>query len=98
MALIYSELGYQKECEEDTNQGNGGSYLQFTLNLTDVPLQIPTSLCLPKECGKAEYFAPLMEQANTVANNLLQVAQKHIDFDGLYSKVSNTSRLSALEK
>jgi hypothetical protein len=53
--LFYTDLGYMDACEEFA-QVEGGAYVQFVLNLTELPLKVPLSFCLPKACHSASDF------------------------------------------
>ena len=86
---MYSDLGYKKACETDADDGKGGAYVQFAMNLTHVPLVIPISLCLPKVCGDEALFKTLMDYGNKLAANALALAHQKIDFDRLYYSVPN---------
>ena len=43
--LGFTDIGYMFECEDE-----GMTYHQMTMNVTHYPLNIPFSICLPKEC------------------------------------------------
>lgn len=97
--LIYSDLGNMRQCEDpyaSSDPSKNGAYVQITINLTDVPLQIPLSFCLPKECNKKEYFASIMTKVQAMADKLMVVAHEKIDFNAMYSKINGTDHLAHL--
>ena len=81
----YTDLGYQKECE-DENQGNG-SYVQFLGGLSELPLKLPLSFCLPKSCADKAHFLKIAETLEAKGNDVLAELKKDIDFDNLIDLV-----------
>lgn len=57
--MYYSELGYMSQCEQYASP-DGAAYVQFTTNLTDFPMTIPVSLCVPIECNDVKYFQSMV--------------------------------------
>ena len=91
--LFYTDLGFKQACEESIDEG---SYTQIALNLTHVPLSVPLSFCLPKECNSEAEFADLMKTATTMGDGLLTDLKKTVNFDDLYSKVANDTLNTAI--
>jgi len=61
-------------------------------------MTIPVSLCLPIECNNITYFKSMISTMNAKTQASLASIKEKINFDGLYSKVSNTSRDGPLLK
>jgi len=53
-----NDLGFMPQCEDQLELD--ASYVQFNIRLTDLPLVIPMSACLPKSCGDKELYKKLM--------------------------------------
>ena len=58
--------------------------MQFSANLTHVPLRIPISFCLPKECNNSQYFNPLTEQLDSRVHKLLVFVKEHVNIENVY--------------
>jgi len=91
--LFYTDLGYQEACEtyaEDESGTDGGSYVQFALNITNLPLNVPLSFCLPKQCDNTKFFKPTMDKLTAMLDEMLALLKTKVNFDTLYDKVSDS--------
>jgi hypothetical protein len=68
----------------------------MALNLTHVPLNVPVSMCLPKECNSEAEFAGPMKQLTSMGDGALTTLKKQVDLDDLYSKVVNDTINTAI--
>jgi len=55
-----------------------------------LPLKIPLSVCLPKECQDPIYFQPTMDKLTAMADKALDLLKTKVNFDGLYDKVEDS--------
>ena len=77
----YTDLGFMKDCE-DVDLGNG-NYMQFLAGVSQLPLKLPVSFCLPKACDDKVYFESITKTLVDKGNNLLTTLKTEIDFDNL---------------
>ena len=63
----YTDLGAYDQCASNAD----GSYMQIALNLSEFPLSIPLSFCLPKECSSVTMLDGFVEGMNMQADMLL---------------------------
>jgi len=64
--------------------------VQFALNVTELPLTLPLSFCLPKECMDTAYFQPTMDKLTAMTNEMLALLKTKINFDNLYNMVEDS--------
>lgn len=83
--MAYTDLGNMKLCE-DPQQGNG-SYVQFLGGITDVPIKLPLSFCLPKSCSSASDLQPLASKIQKSTNSALNGLKTGVDFNDLRALV-----------
>jgi len=50
------DVGYMEQCEAQIDS----SYVQISIGMTNLPLIIPLSVCLPKSCGDGAVFLKLL--------------------------------------
>lgn len=60
------------------------------LRLTQMPLGIPLSFCLPAECNRSSYFQPLLDKAASTVNKALNKLKETVNFDDLYAQLPAT--------
>lgn len=51
-----NDVGYMEQCEAQIDS----SYVQISIGMTNLPLIIPLSVCLPKSCGDGAVFLKLL--------------------------------------
>ena len=61
------------------------------INITELPLKIPISLCLPAECGSESYWTAITDEFTSILNSAVINLKKTTDFDTLYAKVPNNT-------
>lgn len=81
----YTDLGSIKACE-DPQQGNG-SFIQFLAGITDVPIKLPQSFCLPRSCSSASDLAPLAAKLEKSANSAIDGFKSGFDLNNLRALV-----------
>ena len=72
------------------------TYVQIKAKVTHVPLQIPFSLCLPKQCGSSDTFEYFMVRLSLYSNSMVDVAKSYLDFDALdklFPEISTSNRV-----
>lgn len=57
--------------------------MQIALSLSQFPLKIPLSFCLPKECNSASILDDFVDGMNMQADKLLTQAKQYINFNEL---------------
>lgn len=82
--LYYTDVGYPEQCERVT----GGKYQQMVLTLTHLPVRIPLSFCLPKQCNDSSYIQPYLNEAAAFANQVLDQVKAKQSLDGLFDLLS----------
>ena len=80
---FYSDLGYANACHQNAS----GSYMEVVLHVTQMPMGIPLSFCLPPECNKSAYFQPLLDDAASTVNKALNKMKETVNFDDLYHEL-----------
>ena len=79
----YSDLGYIRQCEDSVD----GSYVQFNLGVSNVPLKLPLSFCLPKACGNNTNFDYMLKTLMRKTNNVLDFIKLYYNLDDLPYKI-----------
>ena len=72
-----NDVGYLEQCEAQI----GSSYVQISIGLTNLPLIIPLSVCLPKACGDGAVFLKLLATLQYKGNKILDFLKTIVDFD-----------------
>lgn len=85
--LYYSDMGSMPRCEQYA-EGRGGSYVQTYFNITNFPIVIPLSFCLPKECNDTAYFKNFTAKLEAMIGTALNMVKKRVDIDSLYPKLA----------
>ena len=84
--LFYSDLGSKKSCETYPGE-HGGSYVQFGINITHFPMNVPISVCLPAECANQSLYLNTTKKIQAMTNELLIEFKKKVDLDDLHNKI-----------
>ena len=101
--LAYNDLGSQNHCDLAAN----GQYMSITLNITQLPIKYPLSLCLPKACNDSKLIQNFLKRLEKAINkDILKPLKQMEDFNQLYKilpeylispkdvDISNSSRLT----
>ena len=80
-----NDLGAMPQCEDQS--ALNASYVQFNIRVTNLPLVIPMSACLPKSCGDKEIYKRLMAELQLKGNNLVELVKKLVNFDTLHGRI-----------
>lgn len=81
--LDYSDMGSMPNCNSYASE-NGGSFVQVSLNITNFPINIPASFCLPKQCNDSALFKGFQDKIESMANTLLLILRSKLNLDELY--------------
>lgn len=57
--------------------------MQVVANLTDLPLHLPLSFCLPKECDSKHFFMDLVKKLEAKTNELLVPLKEKFNFNNM---------------
>ena len=90
----YTDLGYPNFCKSEAD----GQHVQIAMNLTELPLKLPISLCLPKECATKLDFDHLVSVLEASTNSLLEKLKQNVDLDTLAYSVPNNTQDTTLAR
>lgn len=72
-----------EQCEAQIDS----SYVQFSIGMTNLPLIIPLSVCLPKSCGDGKVFLKLMATLQYKGNKIIDFLKTQVDFDHIRDSI-----------
>jgi len=53
--------------------------------MTQMPLNFPIGLCLPKECNTEDYFRPTLKTIQAMTNQGLTYVKQYVNLDNSYN-------------
>lgn len=93
--LYYTDIGYGEEC----NTVADGSYQQVVIHLdSHLPVRLPLSMCLPKQCNDSSYVQPILDGVVAAANKGSAGIKAKMSFDEFYSFLDSDTAKNTLFK